>query len=344
MVSPRKALRWPVFKSSPGVHVGVAEGAVSAGFLCESAPRRDRMILTVTFNPAVDHTALIDGDLEAGAVTRGHDAVFDAAGKGINVTKYLTGMGYTSVATGPIGGFLGDFVEEDLDRQGASHDFVRVEGLTRLNTTVDAPDAEYKINLDGPTMPDDVEERLLETVERHDPDIVVLGGSMPPGMDEAIIDHLSTGDWRTAIDVHGEILGRREEAFFFAKPNREELEEATDMSVETQEQLLAAADRLREQGMEQVLVSLGEDGAIYVTENGAFRADALDVDVADTVGAGDAAVAGAISAIEDGSDDEEVLKRAIAASSRVVAMSGVSIPDFDAIDDLADAVRVEQIR
>ncbi len=302
------------------------------------------MILTVTFNPAVDHTAVVDEDIAPGELARGHDAVFDAAGKGINVAKYLTGLDHRTIATGPVGGFLGRFIEEDLDGLGVEHDFIRIEGLTRLNTLIDAPDAEYKVNMDGPQMPDGIEDRLFHHVEIHDPDIVVMGGSLPPGLDASIIQRMAGGDWRTVLDVHGDVLSGQEGDFFLAKPNRVELEEATGMPCGTDEEVLAAADELRERGIENVLVSLGADGAIYVTGDGAFRADALDVAVADTVGAGDAAVAGALAAVEEGKSNRAILKNAVAAASRVVSISGVGIPDFENLDAAVDRVAVERLR
>jgi 1-phosphofructokinase len=302
------------------------------------------MILTVTFNPAVDHTAVVDEDLEEGRVARGHDAVFDAAGKGINVAKYLTGLDHETIATGPVAGFLGRFIEQDLDGLGVEHDFIRIEGLTRLNTLIDAPDAEYKVNMDGPQIPDGLEDRLLHHMEIHDPDIVVMGGSLPPGMDESVIERMADGDWRAVLDVHGDVLSRQQGDFFLAKPNRAELAEATGMPCDTDEEVLEAADALREQGIENVLVSLGPEGAIYVTGGGAFRADALDVEVADTVGAGDAAVAGALDAVEKGESDRSILKKALAAASRVVSISGVGMPDFEELDATADRVEVERLR
>ncbi|MDY6771388.1 MAG: 1-phosphofructokinase family hexose kinase [Candidatus Nanohaloarchaea archaeon] len=302
------------------------------------------MIVTVTFNPAVDHTALVDEDLEPGTVARGHDAVFDAAGKGINAAKYMTGLGVDSIATGPVGGFLGDFLEDDLDAQDVPHDFVRIDGLTRLNTTIDAPDAEYKVNLDGPEMLDGIEDQLLAAVERHDPDVVVMGGSLPPGMDATVITRIMDGDWRTVVDVHGDVLRRISGSFFLAKPNREELREATGLPVDSINDVVAAADELCDQGIENVLVSLGEKGAVFVTEDSALYADALDVDVADTVGAGDAIVAGVIAALERGGGLEEMLRDGIAVASRVVQVSGVRTPEFDDLDVVRDRVTVERLR
>jgi 1-phosphofructokinase len=87
------------------------------------------MILTVTLNPAVDHTLRLHKPLHAGAVQRTDDTRFDAGGKGINVSKYLDGLGTETVATGILGGFLGSVITEQLTAEGGPHDFIEVNGL-----------------------------------------------------------------------------------------------------------------------------------------------------------------------------------------------------------------------
>jgi len=221
------------------------------------------VILTVTYNPAVDQTMTFDQPLASETVNRATDARFDAGGKGINVSQFLAAMATDTVATGLLGGFTGEFVTDQLDAAGIPTDFVDVDQPTRLNTTALADGTEYKLNQDGPDVDPDAVDDLVDSIAAHDPERVLVGGSLPPGLSVDAIDRIaSSGSWRTAVDVEGELIRELSAEYALCKPNREELAAATDASVETIEDCAAATERLREQGFERVVASLGPDGAL----------------------------------------------------------------------------------
>lgn len=299
------------------------------------------MILTVTLNPAVDHTIRVDDFPEPGQVARTDAAHIDPGGKGINVSKYLVELGTETVATGVVGDFLGRFVRESLSEAKITTDFVEIEGRTRLNTTILTGDAEYKINHDGPTVDASTIDDLLEVIERNDPDTVVVGGSLPPTLDSTAIDRIArAGDWRTAIDVGGKTLRDLDASYALCKPNREELAEATGQSVETLEDCYDAVERLRRMGYDRVVASLGTDGALMATPDDRLHATALDVDVIDTVGAGDSLLAGVLSALNRGATDEEALRFGVAVASRVVSVPGTNVPPLNDIASVTGRVSV----
>lgn len=299
------------------------------------------MIATVTFNPAIDLTTRVDG-LPAGRVTRTDTQRFDAAGKGVNVTQYLDALGTASVATGPVGGFTGRYVREALEADGIRHDLVEIDGTTRVNITVAAPGAEYKINHSGPRMDPGIVDRIAERLEAHEPGTVVVSGSLPPGLDGTAIDRIAAGDWATVVDVGGTLLAGLTGGYRLCKPNREELGDATGMPTGTRDEVVAAAAALRETGYAAVLVSLGEEGAILVDGEEPLYAAAPEVAVADTVGAGDAVLAGFLAARDRGADRAETLRTGIALASRVVATSGTQVPDMDGFADDVEAVTVTE--
>jgi 1-phosphofructokinase len=290
------------------------------------------MILTVTLNPAVDHTVRLDEPLNAGTVQRTNDTRFDAGGKGINVSKYLDRFGAETTATGILGGFLGSFVESQLSAEGISHDFVEIDGQTRLNTTV-LTDEEYKINHTGPAVDASAIGAIVERIAAHDPETVVVAGSLPPSLDVTAIDQIAdAGDWATVVDIGGENLTRLTETYALCKPNREELATATGEATTTVEECFQAAEALQSSGFNRVVASLGADGAVLVTRSNTFHAPALDADVVDTVGAGDALLAGVLAAFADESTDEEALRTGIAVASRVVSVPGTTVPSLSAFD------------
>jgi len=100
------------------------------------------------------------------------------------------------------------------------------------------------------------------------------------------------------------------------------------VDVSTLEGCIDAARELRRRGFRRVLASLGAEGALLCGADGVLVADALDMDVVDTVGAGDALAAGYLAAIDDGESTETALRNGIAVASAVVERSGTSVPAF----------------
>ncbi|WP_181686079.1 1-phosphofructokinase [Halorhabdus salina] len=302
------------------------------------------MILTVTPNPAVDQTIVIDEALEAGTVQRSTDAQFDSGGNGINVSQFLRALDSETVATGIIGGFTGYFIEQDLETYDVPTDFVDVGDPTRMNTTILPPENEYKLNQSGPEVPEAKVDELIETLKEHDPSVINIGGSLPPGMDAQDVDRLAeAGDWDTALDVHGELMPDLEHTYEYCKPNREELANATGIEIETIDDCAEAAQELQSWGYERVLASMGAEGAVLITPEETLFAPSLDVDVIDTVGAGDSMFAGALWAYEQGWDDEDALRSGVATSAHLVQVKGPSIRELDP-ESLMDDVRVWSMR
>ena len=294
------------------------------------------MILTVTLNPAVDHTVRLNESLDASTIHRTDDTRFDAGGKGINVSKYLNEFGAETTATGILGGFLGSFIESQLSADGISHDFVEIDGQTRLNTTVLA-DEEYKINHAGPKIDTSAIDAIIERIAAHDPDTVVIAGSLPSSLNVTVIDRISSaGDWKTVVDVGGENLTQLTEAYALCKPNREELAAATGEATTTVEECLHAAKMLQSDGFGRVIASLGSDGAVLATDSNTLHVPGLNIDVVDTVGAGDALLAGVLAEFADGSTDEKALQTGVAIASRAVSIPGTTVPSLSALNSGED--------
>lgn len=301
------------------------------------------MIVTVTCNPAVDQTVQFDGQMVPDRVLRASDARFDAGGKGINAAQLLTAMGRPCVAAGFLGGFTGSFVRSELRAAGIETAFVDVDGHTRLNTTALAAGTEYKLNQTGPTVDPAAVDALLDRVRAHDPDRVLIGGSLPPGLSAAAVDRIATGgEWETVVDTSGDLLSELDASYGLCKPNRTELGDATGADVATVAGCARAAAEFRDHGFDRVLASLGADGAVLASDDGLLVADAMDVDVVDTVGAGDALLAGVLGAWEGGADDETALKSGIAVSARVVQQAGTAVPDLDDVATARENVSVSR--
>jgi 1-phosphofructokinase len=287
------------------------------------------MIATVTLNPAVDQTLQVARPLEPDTVLRADDAQFDAGGKGINVSQYLDEMGTETVATGLLGGFVGRFVADELASAGIETAFVDVPDTTRMNTTVHADSEEYKLNQPGPQVAPTAVDAVVERLRAVGPTTVVVGGSLPPGLDSGAVDRLAqAGPWETVVDVDGPMLCDLDADYAWCKPNAPELEAATGRDIGRVEDAIRAARDLRATGFDRVVASLGGDGAILVDEGDAVHEPAIETDVVDTVGAGDALLSGVLAATEAGADSAAALQTGIVAATAAVSTRGTSVPSL----------------
>lgn len=309
------------------------------------------MIITVTLNPALDKTVEIP-DFSLDAVNRITAMRTDPGGKGLNVSKVIAKLGGTSTAVGVLGGTTGRRIADAMDALGIACQFTFVDGETRTNLKVIDPARHTNTDLNEPGLTVDQEtldhmrDALVAAIRPGD--IVVLSGSLPKG---APAD--TYGSWtaacRTAgarvfLDADGEPLAHGLAAKpYLAKPNNHELSRLTGRALETADDLLAAARTLIADGVERVVVSMGGDGALFVSADGAYRAEGLRVPVGSTVGAGDSMVAALAYAAEQGMADADTVRLAVATSAANVMCSGSQAAERSAVDELLPHVVFHEI-
>lgn len=266
------------------------------------------MIYTVTFNPAVDYIVRA-GSIVPGSVNRAESESIRFGGKGINVSIVLARLGIPSEALGFIAGFTGDAIERGVAAEGVQTGFVRLgEGFSRINVKLRA-DVETEINGQGPAVPKAKLEELFERLREVKPgDTLVLAGSVPgslPGdIYERIAESLHGRGVRLVADAEGKLLLNVLKAKpFLVKPNLPELGAMFGVKPGSEAEIVQYADRLREMGAVNVLVSMAGDGAILVDEFGkVHRRAACKGSVKSSVGAGDSMVAGFIAGLDKGYD------------------------------------------
>lgn len=281
------------------------------------------MIYTVTFNPALDYVVRLSG-LKMGETNRSTGEQLYFGGKGINVSRVLRELGEESVALGFIAGFTGDALEQELQKLGVHTDFIRLpEGLTRINIKLKET-AETEINAGGPLIGAEALDAFLDQLSvLQRLDTLVLAGSVPPSMPvdiyQRIAKKMQAKGVRLVVDATGELLlGTLPYRPFLIKPNHRELEQLAGRALEGENELLAAAEELRQKGARNVLVSRGAEGAILLDEQGkTYTVPAPSVKAINTVGSGDSMVAGFLAGIQNGS--EEALRLAVAAGSATAA-------------------------
>ncbi|MFS0785989.1 1-phosphofructokinase [Shouchella sp. 1P09AA] len=303
------------------------------------------MIYTVTLNPAMDYYVSLP-TLEIGHVNRSTNDRKAAGGKGINVSRVLKAYGTQSTALGFIGGFTGDYIHATVTEEGIQSNFVRINGDTRINVKVKAED-ESEINGCSPEI-NDVDLRTLEeqlnqlTAE----DTVVLAGSIPPSLPSNLyatwVERLNNQGVKVFVDTSGKALEQIIPVKpFFIKPNQHELAELTNSVIETKEDAIPHAKALVEQGVEHVLVTFAGDGALLATKESILFANAPKGNLLNSVGAGDATVAGFLHAYHSGAELIDAFQYGMASGS-ATAFS-LSFGELAEVERLTKEISVHSI-
>ncbi len=300
------------------------------------------MIVTVTPNPAIDVTLTVDV-LEIGEVNRTTSKHRDPAGKGINVSRALSKNGHATVAVFPADPINGSWIVRALGEANVESSTTPIIGEVRNNITiVDGNGETTKINEPGPVVTPVEVTALIDKLERKlaaKPAWLVAAGSLPIGLDAEFFVDLGArareAGVRFAVDTSGAALARVVEAgkVDLIKPNLEELSELVGRDLTTVGDVVAAARGALPHS--EVLVSLGENGALLITPDAVLWAGHPPVVADSTVGAGDSALAGYLSASSDrsGSNDHHAaLSTAVAWGTAAVTLPATTVPGPTDID------------
>ncbi|WP_256105173.1 1-phosphofructokinase family hexose kinase [Streptomyces sp. ODS05-4] len=303
------------------------------------------MILTVTLNTALDVTYTV-GSLVPHASHRVREVAERPGGKGVNVARVLAALGHEAVVTGFAGGPAGEALRGLLAPLPVRDALVPVAGATRRTVAVvdSASGDTTQFNEPGPHVSPAEWAALLSAYEEllAGADAVALCGSLPPGVHVGayadLVRRARTAGVPVLLDTSGEPLRRGVAARpDLVKPNAEELAALTG----AREPLRATRDA-RRRGARAVVASLGPDGLLALTPDGAWRAAPPRPVRGNPTGAGDSAVAGLLSGLVEGLDWPGRLVRAVALSAATVLAPAAGEFDHGAYTELLAAVTVSE--
>ena len=309
------------------------------------------MIFTVTLNPALDKTAQAP-NFKLDAVTRITELRQDPGGKGINVSKVIKQLGGESVAWAVLGGNTGRGIKASLEEMGISCRAFEVEGETRTNLKVVDPvdDTHTDVNEPGPVVTDAMLDDMLAQLvaEISEGDIVVLAGSIARGASddtyEKWVKACREAGAKVFLDADGDklVAGIKGNPFLI-KPNEIELGNMLGRTLDTDEKVAEAARELIAQGLDNVVVSMGGAGAMFVSADRVVKGGSVKVPVGSTVGAGDSVVAALAFAEEKGMSLEDKVKLSMATGAANVMQSGTQAAPRDLVDSLIEKVTVTEM-
>lgn len=300
------------------------------------------MIYTVTLNPAIDYVVQLPGPLTPGSINRSLREDYQYGGKGINVSQVLKALGHESILLGFVAGQTGAWLEAGVTELGLKSRFLHTGGMTRINVKLRGTE-ETEINGSGPRITEaDLEALLAQLRELDTGDILVLSGSVPghlPGDTcPRLLEAVRPRGIRIVADTSGpalaSILPYRP---FLVKPNRAELEALFGICLTSDDEILSCARQMQQMGAQNVLVSLGGDGALLLDKTGGVhRIHSPAGTVVNSVGAGDSMVAGFLAGWLDTGDYGYALKLGAAAGSATAFSLGLA--DRQRIDSVLQEI------
>ena len=289
-------------------------------------------VVTITLNPAYDMTGAL-ADLKLGQVNQIQTGQINPAGKGINVARVLSDLGAQVTVTGFLGADNSASFEQFFQDINAQDQFVRIPGVTRTNVKlVEKNKRVSDINFPGINVTtDDVDKleiTLFKLAKTHD--YFVLAGSIPPGFPPercaAWIEKLQRLGKKVFFDSSSDALkaGIVSEPWFI-KPNIDELSQLMGQQFNSVEEccsVLTSPDLIN---IENIVVSLGEQGVIWLNQGQILRAVPPKMNVISTVGAGDTFVAGFCWGVMQDMPKHDLLRFATALSALAVTKINVGL-------------------
>lgn len=279
------------------------------------------MIYTVTCNPSLDYIVSVE-NFRLGLTNRTETERILPGGKGLNVSMVLQNLGIESTALGFVAGFTGEEIVRRAEETGIRTDLIRLEeGYSRINLKLKSIEG-TEINGCGPAIGERYVRCLMEKLDvLGTGDVLVLAGSIPKSMSgdlyQKIMKRLAGRGVRIVVDAAGELLVNiLEYRPFLIKPNHRELGEIFGAEPATRTEAAPYAQRLREMGAVNVLVSMAGEGAVLAAGDGkTYAAPAPEGELINAVGAGDSMVAGFLAGWMEKKDYGHAFRMGVAAGS-----------------------------
>jgi 6-phosphofructokinase 2 len=309
------------------------------------------MIVTVTLNPAIDHTLVLP-KFVAGDTIRVKSVRSDPGGKGINVSRVVHELGGDSLAMGFAPGGLGRYIEQTLNSQGIPTDFLHMKGEVRTSITILDESRHMNTILSDPgpeTDPayfEELKKRLRKRL--HAGDWLVIAGSIPPPLDATVytdlIDEAANIGAHTVLDADGAALAAGAAAHpEMLKGNKRELERLLGRHLDDETATLKGARQVHDAGVGHVVITRGREGALAVADHENLRGVAPRVRAVSAVGSGDAFLAGVVLTLSKGGSMTEALRLGIASGTASVLFPGTELCRRREVDILMPRVRIHPI-
>lgn len=307
-----------------------------------------KKIITLTVNPAIDKSTQTLS-LVAEKKLRCTSPVCEPGGGGINVSRAIKKLGGTSQAFALTGGYSGRFFEELLKKYDVDFQCIPIAGDTRENFIVveSSSGAQYRFGMEGPEITPREIQNCLEilTPALKEADYIVASGSLAPGIPDDFYAQLATlstkSDCRLVLDTSGKALElAAKTGAYLLKPNLNELSQLMGKEELQADEIRESARKLIKSGFcEIMVVSLGQAGAMLMSQDSMYQVSAPLVKRQSTVGAGDSMVAGLVWSLSQDMDMKSALQFGVACGTAATMNPGTELCRKQDVDRLFDWIR-----
>ncbi len=308
------------------------------------------MILTLTMNPAIDRNVAVDrlAFEDRGYICSTQDS---AGGRGINASSVIHSFGGRTLAICPAGGRGGEKLTRFLDAVEFPYEAVPIAGEIRTNLNLtDRTGLTIKLNERGPVLAVEEVEAVERAVKAHLPfaSWLMICGSLPQNVGGELYGSLvrlgKAAGVKVLLDADDEELREGLEAGpFVVTPNQREAERLLNTVLITRTHFVAAAERIRQMGPANVVLSIGSRGAVLATAGGVWEVEPPRVDAVSPVGAGDALAAALTWAMQGGQDPLEAVRWGVAAGTASSMKAGLSFANREETEEILGRVTVKRV-
>ena len=302
-------------------------------------------IYTITLNPAYDIHATAEtfaAECESLATVTSREA----GGKGVNISRALCLNGVSNTALVVIGTENAEKFKQQLHEADMTAAYLERPGRIRENLTLHtAGQRETRISFAGFQMDDSILQEVLTAMTVDTDTVVTFTGRVAAGMSmgavKAFLMELQKRGARLVLDsksfAAADILELQP---WLIKPNEEELATYAGSQVESMTAAIEKARFFVDGKIENVLLSMGAQGAALLTKEKTYMAKPPKVQAISTVGAGDSMIAGFLAAYSWGETPEKCLKRAVAYGTAACLTEGTLPPKPADVEQIYNQVEV----
>ncbi len=301
-----------------------------------------KTITTLTMNPTIDLSYEVDR-VQPTRKTRADNERYAPGGGGINVARVFVRLGGNARCIYLSGGATGPAFDGLVDQHQLVRERIPIAGSTRIATAVFERETgqEYRFTPSGPQVSEDEWQHCLERLAEVDCDYLVASGSLPPGVPVDFYARaaaiMAKRGIAMVLDTSGPALSHAvaDANLLLIKPNLAEFQQLVGSDITGASDIVAAAKAIVHEGQSRfVAITIGDQGALLVSEELAISLPALPIEAKSAVGAGDSFLAAMVHALAKGSDPAHAFKRGMAAGSAAVLTPGSNLAYPDEIDRL----------
>ena len=303
------------------------------------------MIYTITLNPALDYVLEID-NIDFNGVNKIKKNNLILGGKGINASWMLTNLNIDNKALYFSGGSTGDMFNEIMAKTDISFKNFNVDFDTRINVKVNSNSNNLELNGDKKEIKKIYYKNLLNYLKdnlKEDDYVLIMGSYFNIKDITEILKVTNKIGAKSILDIAGKDLVTiiKKYKVYFAKPNEDEIKEMFDLDNVNDENLIKSAKKLISNGLENVLISLGSKGSIFVNDSNTFQILPAKINLINPVGAGDSTVAGFTAGMSQNMNIKESLILANACGGATASVTDIA--DKRTVEKLKNSITIKEI-